>query len=200
MRFTDKEAEAGKEHIAWHAKRAWGDARPLTGPLVVRVIAVFGIPPSWPDKLKAAARESRVMHVQDPDLDQLVKQVKDALKGIAYVDDNQVCGYPNSAKRYGGPERTDIVIEALPQREDEITPAQRRLEKRIEVEGWDAVLAPPARRKARQDDPGPSSPPSGDRATGAVTDNRTKSKSRDRFPPQLQRRIDAALARDAGRG
>ena len=147
QRFTDKKAKAGKDAIAVEAKRCYQGRKPATGPVIVRVLAIFAIPPSWPEKLKRAAREGRVMHVTDPDLDQIVKQVKDALKGIAYVDDNQVVGYPNSAKRYGYPERTEITIEPLPQAEDEVTPGQRRLEKRVEVEGWDAVLAPPKPRK-----------------------------------------------------
>lgn len=146
-RFTDKKAQAGKNAIAFEAKRAFGLRRPFTGPVLVRVIAIFAIPPSWPKKLQQAAREGRVMHVQDPDLDQVVKQAKDAMIGIAFVDDNQVCGYPNSAKRYGYPERTEITIEALPQQGDDITPGQRRLEKRIEDEGWDAVLNPPKKKR-----------------------------------------------------
>lgn len=192
VRFTDPDAEAGKEHIAWHAKKAWGSRRPVTGPVIVRVIGIFEIPPSWPKAVKQAAREARVMHVADPDLDQLVKQVKDALKGIVYVDDNQVCGYPNSAKRYGSPQRTDITIEVLDQREDEITPGQKRLERRIREEGWEAVLAPPKRRK-------PTEPPmaaeEGEEAGKGRRGFRTKSESK-KHPPALQRRIDAALDRE----
>lgn len=146
-RFTDKKAEAGKRHIADCAAQAFRGIRPASGPVIIRVIAIFEIPKSWPVYLRKAAAECRVMHVQDPDLDQLVKQVKDALKGIAYVDDNQVCGYANHAKRYGAPERTEITVQVLPQKEDEITPGQRRLEDRIAKEGWDAVLAPIARKK-----------------------------------------------------
>jgi Holliday junction resolvase RusA-like endonuclease len=194
MRFTDKDAEAGKEHIAWHAKKAWGNRRPATGPVVVRVIGIFAIPPSWPPKLQAAAREARVMHVADPDLDQLVKQVKDALKGIAYVDDNQVCGYPNSAKRYGHPQRTDITIEVLPQQPDEITPGQKRLEARIAREGWDAVLHPPKRPKPQQPPDGPESAPPAGRSRRR---NRTKSDI-GKHPPALAKAIRAAVDRDAG--
>lgn len=81
------------------------------------------------------------MHTADPDLDQLVKLAQDALVGIAYMDDNQVCGYPNGAKRYGEPERTEITIEELDQREDEKPPNQRRLEKLIAQHGVGHVLA-----------------------------------------------------------
>ncbi|MFL6864063.1 MAG: RusA family crossover junction endodeoxyribonuclease [Allosphingosinicella sp.] len=193
MRFTDSDAEAGKEHIAWHARKAWGNRRPLTGPVVVRVVCIFAVPTSWPEALRRAAAEARVMHVADPDLDQLVKQVKDALKGIAYVDDNQVCGYPNSAKRYGSPERTDVTIEALDQRPDEITPGQKRLEKRIANEGWDAVLAPPKRRKVAD---APVAAREGGGRPRAKYAGQTKSKSKTR-PAALQQAIDAALERDA---
>jgi Holliday junction resolvase RusA-like endonuclease len=185
MRFTDPKAEEGKRAIAWAAKRAWGARRPLTGPCLVRVVAIFAIPPSWPPAVQKAAREARVMHVSDPDLDQLVKQVKDALKGVAYVDDNQVCGYPNSAKRYGYPERTEITIVALPQAPDEVTPGQRALEKRIEREGWDAVLAPP---KKKSHDPRPA-----DDTTRARV---TRKPRAPKHPPALQARIDAALAKE----
>lgn len=192
MRFTDAEAEAGKEHIAWHAKKAWGSRRPVTGPVVIRVVGIFEIPPSWPKAVQRAAREARVMHVADPDLDQLQKQVMDALKGIAFVDDNQVCGFPNSAKRYGHPQRTDITIEVLDQRDDEITPGQRRLEKRIREEGWDAVLAPPKRRK----EPERHIPAAeGGKAMSGKRRFRTKSETGKR-PPALQRAIDAALDRE----
>jgi Holliday junction resolvase RusA-like endonuclease len=128
-RFNDPAAERGKKVIATAAREAWGDEPPLTGPCLLRVVAIFAIPPSWPAKLKQAARESRVFHIADPDLSQLVKLPEDALVGIAYEDDNQVVGYPNSAKRYGYPERTEITVEALAQAPDEVTPGQARLEK-----------------------------------------------------------------------
>lgn len=149
VRYTDPHAVEGKRTIAWEAKRAFGLKRPFTGPVLLQCRFIFAIPPSWPKKLRDAALEGRVWHVADPDLDQLVKQVKDALKFIAFVDDNQVAGYLQPAKRYGHPERTEISIEPLPQAEDAVTPGQRRLEKRVAVEGWDAVLAPPAKRQKR---------------------------------------------------
>ncbi len=189
MRFTDPEAEAGKQKIAALARQAFRGQRPFTGPVIVRVIAIFAIPPSWPPALKAAAKQARVLHVADPDLDQIVKQAKDALKGIAYVDDNQVAGYPNSAKRYGYPERTEIAVEAVPQQPDEVTPGQRRLEKRIATEGWDAVLAPPKKRKAS------SPPPEADPPRRGKSAAATKSGSGGKYPPAIQAQIDEALGR-----
>lgn len=139
LRFTDKKAEASKLAIAQLARIAW-KGPPVTGPVLLRVIAVFEVPASWPRAIHDAAREARVPHIADPDLDQLVKQVQDALVGIAYVDDNQVVAYPNSAKRYGSPARTEITIQVLDQQPDEITPGQRR----VEQKAVEAGLIPPS--------------------------------------------------------
>lgn len=146
QRFTDPKAAENKRAIAWEAKKAYGLRRPALGPVVIRVVSVFAIPPSWPPKLQAAAREARVMHDSDPDADRLLNQVLDSLKGIAYLDDNQVCAFSSCAKRYGYPERTEITIQELPRAADEKTPAQRRREARVAKEGWDRVLAPPPKR------------------------------------------------------
>lgn len=128
LRITDPKAEAEKKVIATAARLAWrGD--PVAGPVVLQVRAIFRIPVSWPPALREAATACRVPHVADPDLDQLVKQVQDALTGIVYWDDNQVVGYAQSAKRYGSPERTEITIEVLDQLDAEKTPGQRDLER-----------------------------------------------------------------------
>ena len=39
-------------------------------------------------------------HVTKPDLDNLLKALKDACSGILYLDDSQICRYANIAKRY----------------------------------------------------------------------------------------------------
>lgn len=147
MRFTDPKAEAGKKNIAQLARIAWGPARPVLGPVVLRVVAVFAVPKSWPKALREQA--ANVMHIADPDLDQLVKQVQDALVGIAYLDDNQVVGYPNSAKRYGSPERTEITLEVLDVPEALRTPGQRDNEKLVASLGWEGFLAHRAARANR---------------------------------------------------
>lgn len=130
VKVTDAQQRIDQKRIATLARQYWhGD--PHTGPMVLEVLAVFAIPPSWPKKVQAAAREGRVWHVSDPDLDQIVKQIKDALRGIAFVDDNQVAHYGHqTAKRYGHPERTEITLTILDQLEDAKTPGQRRLEAR----------------------------------------------------------------------
>lgn len=134
-RFTDKDVRAAMD-VMRKKFEAMHQGDPWTGPVALRFVAVFAIPESWPAKTKAAAREGRVAHIADPDLDQLIKLVKDAAKGVVYEDDNQVCMYvgpPGShgpAKRYGFPERTEVEFIKIKQDPDAITPGQRRIVKR----------------------------------------------------------------------
>lgn len=145
--INEPEANAGKLVIAQLARLAW-KGPPVCGPVSLKIDCIFAIPTSWPEPVKQAAREGRVFHIQDPDYDQLVKQIMDALKPIVYVDDNQVVGFPQGCKRYGGPERTEITIHVLDQQPDEITPGQRAVEKRAVEQGLlpkpsPSRLAPP---------------------------------------------------------
>lgn len=128
-RFTDPKAAAHKDMVSRKLAVAH-KGPPWQGPVAMKFTAVFAIPESWPKYLKAAAMEGRVPHVADPDLDQLIKQVKDAASGIVFVDDNQVAMYLNPAKRYGHPERTEVEFIPINQDPDAITPGQRRVGKR----------------------------------------------------------------------
>lgn len=129
MRYSDPKVEAGKKAILDEVMKQWRDLPPWTGPLALRVLAVFAIPKSWPRKTREAAIDGKVFHIADPDYDQIVKLVMDALRGKVYVDDNQVAGFlPGSFKRYGFPERTEVEIALMAQDEGAVTPGQHRIE------------------------------------------------------------------------
>lgn len=59
------------------------------------------------NKLKASAP---AFHTVKPDVDNLLKLVKDALNGLVYADDSQVCRYDLAVKRYDDRPRTVIRI------------------------------------------------------------------------------------------
>lgn len=59
------------------------------------------------NKLKDSAP---TFHTVKPDVDNLLKLVKDALNGLAYADDSQVCRYDCASKCYGDRPRTVIRI------------------------------------------------------------------------------------------
>ncbi|MEM2963749.1 MAG: RusA family crossover junction endodeoxyribonuclease [Candidatus Anstonellales archaeon] len=82
-----------KEVIAWHAKIKaveFGLKDPLKGAISISLTFQMG------------RNGKEVMHTKKPDLDNLAKAVKDALKGIIYQDDSQIVE-AHLYKRYGVP-------------------------------------------------------------------------------------------------
>ncbi len=82
-----------KEAIAWHARTAalkQGLRKPVEGPISINLIFRMG---------NGKGR----YHIKRPDIDNLAKAVKDALKGVVYVDDCQIVE-AHLFKRYGGPQ------------------------------------------------------------------------------------------------
>lgn len=75
-----------------------------TSPICLKIDFFFTVPKSWTKKKKEAAK----WHTSKPDLDNLEKGVKDALNGIVYKDDSQVC-LLQSRKQYA--EFAGIVVE-----------------------------------------------------------------------------------------
>lgn len=68
---------------------------PLDGP--IKLTIEFYLP--RPKALKKP--EGRIRHTKRPDLDNLIKAIKDALNGLAWHDDSQVC--ETISKKYYAP-------------------------------------------------------------------------------------------------
>ncbi len=73
-------------------------------PLLMKCRFCFEVPKSWSQVKKARA----YYHTSKPDLDNLVKALKDALNGVIYLDDSQIC-YLDAKKHYG--ERSCVKCE-----------------------------------------------------------------------------------------
>ena len=71
-----------------------------TGPVVVTVEAVLPVPPSWSKQKREDALRGLKRPTGRPDVDNYAKIVLDALNGIAWKDDAQVCEL-TATKRYG---------------------------------------------------------------------------------------------------
>ena len=83
--------------------------QPLTGPVRLEIIAVFGIPASWAKAKKAAMAYRH--HTQKPDCDNIGKWVCDGLNRIAWADDCQVAEI-TVRKSWGPNDQTTIFVEA----------------------------------------------------------------------------------------
>lgn len=83
--YNNPKYTAYKKAIGLMAKREIGEQ--LTGGVKMEIVFQFKKPKSWNKKKKAAA----YWHTQPPDTDNCIKGIKDALNGIAYKDDAQIC-------------------------------------------------------------------------------------------------------------
>lgn len=153
-RFAATSTLEEEKGIAAICKRAMAGQQPFTGPVMIKFVAVFAIPPSWPRKLREIALAGGAYHTAKPDKDNIEKLLWDALKGVAWCDDSQAMG--GGIKRYGQPERVDVTIEELPVPEGFLTPGQRRLEA---MEPWQRI-APPKKRKSNSNKSGSDAKPS----------------------------------------
>lgn len=96
---------------AQHAFAAAYSGPPLTGALSISVLFIFPRPKSKVWKRRPMPREP---HTKTPDMDNLLKSLKDSLKGLAYVDDAQIALYTYCMKVIaGGTEqpRVEVSIE-----------------------------------------------------------------------------------------
>jgi len=66
-------------------------AEPLEGALSIDLRFYMSLPASWSRAKKNRATDNEIMHTSKPDIDNMCKAAIDALKGIVFADDNQIC-------------------------------------------------------------------------------------------------------------
>lgn len=90
-----------------------------SGPVRLECTFVFAAPKSWPAWRRAlVAGGVLVPHTARPDTSNLVKLVEDALSGVLYRDDAQVCDYGVTLKVYGPRDETRVRVTLLPRTTD----------------------------------------------------------------------------------
>lgn len=128
--YTPKETVAAERAIAWAYRCAAGRTPLMTGTIELSVEAVFKVPKSWPQRDRVPALAGEFAYTGKPDADNILKLVKDALNGVAWVDDSQV--HPKAPiRRYGDPERIEVRV--VERKADGClkSPAERRREKKV---------------------------------------------------------------------
>ncbi|OPX87750.1 MAG: Endodeoxyribonuclease RusA [Pelotomaculum sp. PtaB.Bin104] len=86
--------------------------KPLEGPLILTVAAYKSIPKSLSKKKTQQALEGELRPTIKPDLDNVVKGIKDALKGIIWRDDSQVI-WLFASKWYSDKPRVEVEVEEV---------------------------------------------------------------------------------------
>lgn len=124
----DKKQQSRENAIMAHVAQHMPPAT-LTGALELRVTAYLPLPKSKPKKWLALALAGLVRPTSKPDLDNLVKQVKDCLTQMQVWEDDKLVVDCHSAKHYSDCPRWEIEVRTwAPQVEGiNVTPAQAEL-------------------------------------------------------------------------
>jgi len=78
--------------------------QPFDGQIILGVKAFFEIPKSKPRKFVDAAASGEIRPTVKPDLDNVIKMLKDVCNGVFWVDDKMIVGYmPGTGKYYAAP-------------------------------------------------------------------------------------------------
>lgn len=105
--FKDNRTSAQENNVGWSAKMAMGEAVPFDGPVSVEISEWRAKPKSWSGKKKSTA----IYVTGKPDCDNLAKLICDAMNGICYRDDSQICNL-TVCRRYSvhGEEHVNISV------------------------------------------------------------------------------------------
>lgn len=109
--YTPAKTENYEARVALFAQQAMDGRTPIEGAVALSVHASFPIPASWPKKRQAAAREGRELHTKKPDLDNVLKAIKDGLNGIVWKDDSQVAILRECRKGYSDKPGVVVIVE-----------------------------------------------------------------------------------------
>lgn len=110
--YTPAKTEKYEARVAVFGQQAMAGRAPLEGAVALSVAAYFPIPASWPKKRQAAARAGTELHTKKPDLDNVIKAIKDGLNGIAWGDDSQVAVLRECRKGYSDTPSVVVTIES----------------------------------------------------------------------------------------
>jgi Holliday junction resolvase RusA-like endonuclease len=110
--YTPEKTASYEKLVAQTARIAMNRTKPFEGAVELSVFAVRSIPASWPKKRRAAALNGVELPTSKPDLDNIVKSIKDGCNGIAWIDDSQVVLF-QAAKAYGANPHVRVQIKSF---------------------------------------------------------------------------------------
>lgn len=109
--YTPEKTARYENLVKLAAQQAMGERAPTEGGVALIVRAFMSIPASWSPKKQRAAALGEITPTKRPDLDNIVKAVKDGANGVTWKDDSQVVDV-RASKRYGTP-RVEVEVRAV---------------------------------------------------------------------------------------
>ena len=111
--FTAPETRAYQNSVRWMAKA--NGVQLIEGPVSVAIVAHYRVPATASRKRKASMLSGEEFPTKKPDIDNVVKNILDALNAMAWVDDAQVVSL-NVQKLWSEEPRVEVTVENLKQR------------------------------------------------------------------------------------
>jgi Holliday junction resolvase RusA-like endonuclease len=113
--WTPKKTADCEKNIAMHlmearAKQGWD--KPSDKPISLTVKFYRPIPASTSKKNRVLAIAGSILPTKKPDLDNMVKTIKDSASKIIWNDDSQVC-FMVALKHYSDNPRTELIFEEI---------------------------------------------------------------------------------------
>lgn len=112
MSFTPEATANFELHVKFIAAGAMQGKAPLSAPLCMDMVICLSPPQSWSRKKIDAAIEGRVLPTVKPDVSNVQKAVEDAMNGIVYIDDSQLCQI-NTRKCYSAHPGVKVTVKQL---------------------------------------------------------------------------------------
>lgn len=107
--YTPKKTSDYEAIVALQAKIATFGLPKFDSACCLNLVFHMPIPKSWSQKKRAQAISGEINHTSKPDLDNLIKAVKDGLNGIVWVDDAQVVRVA-AEKKYSENPRVECCV------------------------------------------------------------------------------------------
>lgn len=92
---------------------AYTPKKPLEGPVRLEFIAGMQIPASASKKSKEAMLRGEIAHTKKPDLDNMAKQLKDAMTRAGFWSDDRQVVSLRCSKLYADPPHWEVAISTL---------------------------------------------------------------------------------------
>lgn len=108
--YTPSKTTKAENEIRKAYKEA--DGQEILGPVCVSMTFCLQTPKNWSKAKKGLAQLLELLPTKRPDLDNLVKTVFDALNGLAYEDDKQICEL-HAYKTYNETPRTCVRVREI---------------------------------------------------------------------------------------
>lgn len=110
--YTPEKTASYENLVKMVASHAMLGRHPIEGPVSLDLTLLVTPPASWSKKKIDAAIGGNVLPTSKPDIDNVLKAICDAMNGVVFCDDKQVCN-ARVEKRYAGVAEARVKVVAV---------------------------------------------------------------------------------------